>query len=426
MDLPQTADYRRLFLEDTPLLDVRAPVEFADGAFPAASNLPLVDDAERHAIGIAYKEAGQDSAVALGHRLVDGAVRAARIAAWQEYARRHPNAVLYCFRGGMRSLISQQWLAEAGIRMPRVKGGYKALRRFLLEELVTAAREVRPIVVGGRTGVGKTRLLEQIPGALDLERLAWHRGSAFGRHATPQPTQIAFENALAIALLKHRAAGNPPLVTEDESKHIGARHLPPELYDTLKAAPLLVLEASLEERVENTLSAYIEDSLAEHRALFGRTEGFDHWSEQLLASLDRIRKRLGGARHQELRRLMESAIAQQRRTEDAGLHRGWIAALLAEYYDPMYDYQLAPRQPDPGLSAQPVGADSRRGPVLIRPPCRKRRNPCLRSAWEFNTAIRVPPLRDRAKPHKLRDTAARLQSGRPARHYNHNHTLEIT
>ncbi len=342
MDLPQTDDYRRLFLDDVPLLDVRAPVEFAEGAFPTAVNLPLIDDAERHAIGTEHKTVGPDAALALGHQLVQGGVRAARIAAWRDFAASHPGAVLYCFRGGMRSKLSQQWLQQdAGILLPRVNGGYKALRRFLIAELNAAAGNVRPLVIGGRTGVGKTRLLQQVPGALDLEHLAWHRGSAFGRHVTPQPTQVAFENALAIALLKHRARGNPPLVVEDESRNIGARHLPPALYETLKAAPLLVLEASLEERVEITLGAYIEAALAEYQAQLGADAGFRQWSTQLLESLDRIRKRLGGTRHQALRQAMEQALAQQRRTGATALHRDWIATLLSEYYDPMYDFQLA-------------------------------------------------------------------------------------
>jgi tRNA 2-selenouridine synthase len=340
-ELPQVDDYRDLFLRGAPLLDVRAPVEFAEGAFPGAVNLPLVDDAQRHDIGIRYKEAGQDAAVALGEQLVSGALRERRIHAWQQFAERHPDAVLYCFRGGMRSKISQAWLAEhAGIRMPRVRGGYKALRRFLIDELEVSCGAVRPVVLAGRTGVGKTRLLARVPDALDLEALAWHRGSAFGRHATPQPTQIDFENRLSVALLRHRAAGNRPLLFEDESKNIGSRHLPEHLYLVLKRAPLVVLEASLPERVEQTLQEYVVDSLAEYRELLDPEAGFEAWADALLGSLDRIRKRLGGARHGAFRNLMTGAIEAQRKTGAIEPHRAWIESLLVEYYDPMYDYQI--------------------------------------------------------------------------------------
>ncbi len=51
-------DYRTLFLSDTPLLDVRAPVEFSKGAFPPSVNHPLMTDDERHLVGIRYKKAG--------------------------------------------------------------------------------------------------------------------------------------------------------------------------------------------------------------------------------------------------------------------------------------------------------------------------------------------------------------------------------
>ena len=341
VNLPQTKEFRRLFVNDVPLLDVRAPVEFEAGAFPLASNFPLVGDDERHLIGIRYTEQGQDAAVELGHELVTGPVKAARIAAWTLFAKQYPNAVLYCFRGGMRSKISQLWLhEESGVLLPRVTGGYKALRGFLLDELDQAAREIDPIMLGGRTGVGKTRLLQRVRHRLDLEHLAWHRGSAFGRHATTQPTQINFENNLSIALLKHRAKIARPIVVEDESKNIGSRHLPKRLWELFSASPCVMLEADLDERVEITLQEYVVEALGEYQELFGMQAGYERWSTNIRDSMDRIRKRLGGARHQELRKLLDTALHHQEATDDAGLHRGWIAALLTEYYDPMYDYQL--------------------------------------------------------------------------------------
>lgn len=344
-ELPEIDDYRRLFLEDVPLLDVRAPVEFAQGAFPGAQNQPLINDAEREEIGTLYKHLGQDAAVDRGHELVHGEVKAARVAAWRDFAERHPQGVLYCFRGGMRSRISQQWLAESlGRPYPRVKGGYKALRRFLIDELERLAPTLHPLVIGGRTGVGKTLFLKTLPHTLDLEGLAWHRGSAFGRHATPQPGQIDFENRVAITLIKHVAAGNPPLVFEDESRNVGSRSVPPVLYQQLEKAPLLLLEADIDTRVGFTREEYITEALAEYQALHGEAAGFDQWAAYLLDSMDRIRKRLGGERHQQLRDLMSDAIAIQQRSGDISAHDAWIRSLLVDYYDPMYDYQLAKKQ----------------------------------------------------------------------------------
>jgi len=128
MNLPQIDDYRSILLSNTPLLDVRAPVEFNQGAFPLAENFPLINNQEREAIGIRYKKQGQDEAIKLGHELVQGDIKQQRVNHWQDFFTQHPQGVLYCFRGGMRSKISQQWIYEqTGQVYPRIKGGYKAM-----------------------------------------------------------------------------------------------------------------------------------------------------------------------------------------------------------------------------------------------------------------------------------------------------------
>jgi tRNA 2-selenouridine synthase len=340
-DLPLFDDLRSLFLEGRPLLDVRAPVEFAEGAFPTAENHPLLDDEERHRIGLTYAEDGQDRAVELGTRLISGAHRDRRIAAWRDFVERHPDAVLYCFRGGMRSRISQQWLADVtGLRCPRVRGGYKAMRRFLLEQLELNSRDCQPVVIGGRTGVGKTRLLWRCTPSIDLEALAHHRGSAFGHHPQPQPTQINFENGLSIALLRRVADGNRPFVVEDESRNIGSRHLPPAFFERLQKAPLVLLEVSLEERIDTTLQEYVHDALGNFRAAVGQGQAFDAWSTYLRSALARIQRRLGGDRYREIGTILDEALAAHRTTGDTDAHREWIRLLLTAYYDGMYEYQL--------------------------------------------------------------------------------------
>lgn len=339
--MPEIDDYRRLFLEDIPLLDVRAPIEFHDGAFPHATNAPLIDDAERHRIGIEYKQQGQDAAIALGEGLVSGQHKQHRVTQWCRFVAEHPHGALYCFRGGMRSRITQQWINDAnGVAYPRVKGGYKALRRFLLNELEIAATELHPVVLGGKTGCGKTRFLHSVTPMLDLEGLANHRGSAFGNHASAQPSPIDFENAVAIALLKHRAAGNQPILIEDESRNIGARHLPERLYERLQLADLVILDEPLERRVDITLQEYVHDALAEYTDLYGAEVGFENWATYLNTSLDRIRRRLGGVRHQQIGNQLRDALDAQRESGDCERHRIWIAALLGDYYDSMYTYQI--------------------------------------------------------------------------------------
>ena len=161
-------DYHRILVDDIPLIDVRAPVEFAQGAFPCAQNLPLMLDSEREAVGICYKQHGQDAAIKLGNELVYGAVRDARLAAWREQCARHPEGYIYCFRGGLRSHIVQQWLHESGVDYPLIEGGYKALRTFAMN--ATEQASLLPMVlIGGNTGSGKTRMLRELAAGIDLE-----------------------------------------------------------------------------------------------------------------------------------------------------------------------------------------------------------------------------------------------------------------
>lgn len=335
-----SSNYRDIFLNDRSLMDLRAPVEFRKGAFPHTVNRPLMDDLERQKVGTCYKQQGQQAAIELGHRLVSGSLKAERIEAWAAFARANPEGYLYCFRGGLRSQIVQQWLkSEAGIDYPRVVGGYKAMRTFLLETTEQAVAQCRFIVLGGYTGIGKTEVLAQLPSALDLEGHANHRGSSFGRHATPQPTQIDFDNRLAIDILKKRAAGFEYFVLEDEGRMVGSCSLPLSLCRGMQEYPLVWLEDSFENRVDRILKDYVIDLLAEFVALQGAEQGFVAFTERLLQSLSNIQRRLGGERADRLMASMKAALSEQERSGAVDLHRAWIAGLLREYYDPMYAFQ---------------------------------------------------------------------------------------
>ncbi|WP_397378760.1 tRNA 2-selenouridine(34) synthase MnmH [Pseudomonas sp.] len=334
-----SSHYRELFLNDVPMMDARAPVEFHKGAFSGVINLPLMDDSERQRVGTCYKQQGQDAAIALGHQLVSGAVKAARVEAWVAFAKANPHGYLYCFRGGLRSQITQQWLAEAGIHYPRVIGGYKAMRSFLLETTEQAVAECDFVILGGLTGTGKTDVLMQLNNSLDLEGHANHRGSSFGKRATGQPAQIDFENRLAIDLLKQRAAGQQQFVLEDEGRMVGSCTLPLALYQGMQHYPLVWLEDDFASRVERILRDYVVDLCADFITLHGAENGTARFAERLTQSLHNILKRLGGERHQRLHSIMQAALDEQQRSGAVDLHRGWIEGLLREYYDPMYAYQ---------------------------------------------------------------------------------------
>lgn len=332
-------DYRDIFLNDRPMMDARAPIEFAHGAFPGVVNLPLMNDREREQVGTCYKQHGQQAAIALGERLVSAEVREQRIQGWVEFARAHPDGYLYCFRGGLRSQIVQQWIKEeGGIDYPRVGGGYKAMRTFLLETIDQAVAECDMVLLGGMTGTGKTELLVQLRNGLDLEGHANHRGSSFGKRATGQPTNIDFENRLAVDVLKKRAGGIQQFVLEDESRVVGSCALPLPLYRGMQVAPMVWLEDSLEQRVERILQDYVINLHAEFVAVHGE-QGFALYAERLIASLNNIQRRLGGERHQRMFLQMEEALAEQARSGSVEAFRDWISVLLREYYDPMYAFQ---------------------------------------------------------------------------------------
>ena len=343
--MPKTleeADFLSLFLNDVPMIDLRAPVEFDQGSFANAESLPLMSDDERAAVGTCYKEEGQDAAIVLGHKLVSGDIKQTRLNAWKTFVEMHPNGVLFCFRGGLRSRTTQQWIEEySGVDYPRVEGGYKALRRFLLESTERLVESMNFVVLSGRSGTGKTRLIKQIPHSLDLEGLANHRGSAFGNTTTPQPTQINFENNLAVALLKAEAAGFKTIVVEDESRNVGSLHVPFQLHGKMSESPMVNLLVSDEDRIEITVQEYAKDIHLDYVQQFGDIQGLQKLEEHLLDSLSKLRKRLGGERYQRMQQTMQDAI---KRLDDERSYQGFASIfgeLLLDYYDPMYDYQMS-------------------------------------------------------------------------------------
>ncbi|KPD22714.1 MULTISPECIES: tRNA 2-selenouridine(34) synthase MnmH [Idiomarina] len=326
------SQFDELFINDTPLLDLRAPSEFKKGAFSTAVNYPLMTDDERAKVGTCYKHHGQKAAIELGHALVSGETKKRRVNVWKDFFSAQPKAVIYCFRGGLRSEIVQQWLIDENIQRPRVKGGYKALRQHLIQRTEELVSQFHWIVVSGRTGCQKTEFIKEKAHSIDLEGLAHHRGSAFGRFPEPQPTQIDFENQLAIELIKLKAQGATTLFIEDEGSHIGSVSVPECLRLATQKAERYRIESTVEQRVEVIYQEYVVE--AEKR--YSTRAQFENY---LLDSLARTRKRLGDLRFRQLRDTLQQALSSNSKE----LHKQWIKGLLVDYYDPMYDYQMKKR-----------------------------------------------------------------------------------
>ena len=329
-------DFRAILRAGTPIIDVRAPVEFQQGAVPAAINLPLMNDDERAVVGTCYKRHGSEAALKLGHSLVNGDIREQRLHAWLTALQQHPNAYLCCARGGQRSHITQQWLQEAGVEAPLIVGGYKSLR----QTAITTTTELvqRPMVlIGGCTGNGKTQLVRSLSSGIDLEGLAHHRGSSFGRTLKPQLSQASFENALAVELLQKES---PRWVLEDEGHMIGSNHLPEALRERMAQSPIAVVDDPFEIRMERLREEYFTRMHHDFLQVFDEEQGWQEYSEYLHHGLFAIRRRLGLQRFAELTAKLDEALADQQRSGSTDAHFNWLKPLLVEYYDPMYRYQL--------------------------------------------------------------------------------------
>jgi len=332
-------EFRDLFVKDVPMIDVRAPIEFERGAFPHATNLPLLNNEERHEIGKHFKNAGMEAAIKLGNELVNGESKLQRLSSWQNLVAANPSAVVYCFRGGLRSHTVQQWMHDSGCSLPLVDGGYKALRRFLISTLEAVTAKSQLMIIGGKTGSAKTHLINALNFSVDLEGLANHRGSAFGRRIQGQPSQIEFENKLAISLLKLPFEAASQLFLEDESRAIGSLSIPKEFHDKMTASPIAMLEENLGARVDTIYNDYIYSNFKDFHAL-DADAAQENFSDFLLGSLLRIQRRLGAEKFTALHAIMKNALSHSDPAESEALHREWIERLLCEYYDPMYEYQM--------------------------------------------------------------------------------------
>ena len=334
------ADYLSIILNNTPLFDVRAPIEHQKGCINAAINLPLMTDSEREQVGTCYKNQGQDSAIALGRQLITPQLQQSRIKEWLNFSKEHPNGLFYCFRGGLRSKISQQWMADNGVSMKFIEGGYKAIRRFLIDELEISIDAVPLMLISGKTGCGKTRLLHKLPHTIDLEGLANHRGSSFGAAIDQQPSPINFENAISSALLKHRHQHSNKVFLEDEGHLIGSLTLPLALKDKMSTLGHIELDTPIEQRIEFAIEDYITSLYNDYLKEHAPDVALDLLAQRHVQSLSRIRKRLGALRYTQACDLLNIAISAHKNQNSIEKYHDFIHLILTQYYDPMYAYQL--------------------------------------------------------------------------------------
>ncbi len=250
---------------------------------------------------------------------------------WCESIKSHPQqpALIFCWRGGLRSRLAQEWIYQQGLEILRVESGYKGLRHEALKAIENPAPFV---VLSGMTGSGKTRLIHKLRHFVDLEGLANHRGSAFGSHfGVSQPQQATFENKLALSL--YQVTDN--YVLEDESPNIGRCHLPDMFYARMVPAPMVMIETPVRIRALEIFKEYIQAPFAGGMPLHELEHSFAR-------NVERIRNKLGGLECDNIKAMLSQSFQFDALNEDfTGAYLDWIERLLTHYYDKLYIHSLS-------------------------------------------------------------------------------------
>lgn len=296
-----------------PTLDVRSPIEYHTGHLPNALNLPLLSDEERVEVGTLYKQVSPQAAFKRGLEFIGP-----KMAGYIDYAETlgSQDLLVHCWRGGKRS-ESVAWLLESyGLRTHVLEGGYKSYRTAA----ITYFNQPLPLLVlTGYTGSQKTEVLHALRDlgeqVVDLEGLACHQGSTFGKPIDrQQPPVEQFQNMLYETFRPFDLGKR--IWIEDEPMRIGSVNLVPELFRQKNEAPLVFLEMTKEARLNHLVKNY-----------------GTHPMEKLIEATLGIQKKLGGKETKEVIDHIRSGRALE------------AATLLLTYYDKRYALSIEKHVP---------------------------------------------------------------------------------
>lgn len=266
------------------IVDVRAPMEYAEDHISGAINLPVLNDGERELVGTIYKQESAFQARKIGAALVSKNI-AAHLESHFARKSKDYSLLLYCWRGGQRSGSMATVLSSIGWTVHVVEGGYRTYRRHVIECIEASVATASLVVLNGYTGAGKTLVLSEIAKqggqVLDLEGLACHKGSVFGGDPeNPQPQQKRFESLLYDFF--SRFDPGQPVFLEAESAKIGRLNLPNVLWQKMKSAPVVEIDSPRAARADYLTGDYREwlGDIDRVKATLDRLKGF-HSHERL-------------------------------------------------------------------------------------------------------------------------------------------------
>lgn len=300
--------------DQTIYIDVRSESEYENGHIPGAINLPILYDAERHEVGLIYKNASVDEAKRIGLKYGSEKLHIFYDTLFK-LKNEHPNKkiVFYCARGGYRSRSIALLLRSIDVPVFWLQGGYKAYRTEVLSMLNQDIDKFPEfIVLNGMTGVGKTHVLESLRSmgqpVLDLEGAANHKGSNLGTIGTDgkQSTQ-SFENNIYDQLKRYEAKY---CFVESESRRIGQVMIPKNLFLKMHAGTFILIEAEVDDRVKWLIEDYVA------------AENFD---AGIRKGMPRIKPYIDPKLYDALLELFEK-----------GDYEAFTQTLLARHYDPLY------------------------------------------------------------------------------------------
>ncbi len=319
---------------NTLFIDVRSPEEFKESTIPGAINIPVFSNQERAEIGKIYHDEGKQAARLKGveylsPKLPDYMQRL------KELAEKYKILISFCARGGMRSEALVTLADLAGIKLHKYPGGYKSYRQNVIQRLENFQLNSRLVVLHGHTGVGKTEILHKLNNKgypiLDLEKLAGHRGSAFGSIGlNGAHNQKKFDSLLLNNLEKIN--GSNYIFLESESKRIGYSVLPDFLLEAMDNGVHILVRSSLEARVTRIYKEYSHE--------------YENNSEQFKK---RVKESLDGIDKYLIRKIGKNGKNKLLNHLESGEFEEFIKLILTGYYDKFYSY-AEKHQPDFELS----------------------------------------------------------------------------